>query len=590
MTWKRWLCLAGVLVAGGSWGQPVARAASQRPTQDNLENARIINYWIKANDIGGGGYKTRLYKTVLTHQDEDTAVPQLSELIDGSKNFDYDPHQTIQGEVTDVIYTSKQMADEKVIFVDVDDHEKVGSEILYFAVKDAAGGWPVLPLPDGYELVNPEDAYRPVMNSSSAWHIKIRKIDKLGAHRVPQLPSDHVTVVTPPSTETSSQEGASNSKPPVEVPHVNEQPGTTTTKPVPPAPTLPGPQPGPSQSGGAHDGGQPINPKPMPDGSADKAPHPGQSSAGKPNSNGPQSPTQRPLPVPKDPQPATPQPAKPQPQPQPGPVVVGPTPTQPQGQPGKQPTTERPAGPVQPGEVPERPTHPIQPVEPTTDQPQVPQRPETPQLTPPQSHQSPHQSQPAPQSQKKPTGPGATAPAGPHHNGSGHASSTLVTPPAVQPSPVRRPHRGPANPAPAIPQPVGPVTADSGQRPVLSPGRPVTKPHSALQETLAMPLVAETDSRPQSRPDQFNHVAELGDADNQTPTKSRHAAHRHPHAHRRHHMPVTKVRITTKAKTAASHRTSRLPQTAGQPNRWAGLGWLLLGTTLTSPWVYRRLH
>ncbi|WP_157667851.1 hypothetical protein [Levilactobacillus zymae] len=130
---------------------------------------------------------------------------------------------------------------------------------------------------------------------------------------------------------------------------------------------------------------------------------------------------------------------------------------------------------------------------------------------------------------------------------------------------------------------MGPVTVDSEQHP-----DPVTKPHSSLQEALAMPLVAETDSRPQSRPDQFNHVAELGDADNQTPTKSRHAAYHHPHAHRRHHTPATKARATTK--TAASHRTSRLPQTADQVNRWAGLGWLLLGTTLTSPWVYRRLH
>ena len=579
MTWKRWLCLAGVLVAGGSWGQPVAQAASQRLTQDNLENARIINYWIKANDIGGGGYKTRLYKTVLTHRPKNSAVPQLPELINGFGKFAYDQNQTIQGEITDVIYTSRRLVDEKIIFEDVDDNNhQVGSKIVYDGVSNATGSWPVLPVPAGYQLVNPEDAHRLLMDASETWHIKIRRIDKaLHVHRVPQLPSDNVM---PPATSTetpeSSPQGASNPKPPVEVSHVDEQSGTTTTKPVPPAPTLPGPQPGPSQSSDAHDGGQPINPKPMPDGSADKVPHPGQSSAGKPNSNGPQPPTQRPLPVPKDPQPD-------KPKPQPGPVVVGPTPTQPQSQPGKQPTTERPAGPFQPGEVPTQPTHPTQPVGPTTNRPQVPQQPETPQLTPPQSHQSPHQSQPAPQSQKKPTGPGATAPAGPHHNGSGHASSMLVTPPAVQPSPVRRPHRGPANPAPATPQPVGPVTTDSEQHP-----GPVTKPHSALQEALAMPLVAETDSRPQPRPDQFNHVAELGDADHQTPTKSRHAVHHHPHAHRRHHTPATKARATTK--TAASHRTSRLPQTSGQPNRWAGLGWLLLGTTLTSPWVYRRLH
>lgn len=578
MTWKRWLCLAGVLVAGGSWGQPVARAASQRPTQDNLENARIINYWIKANDIGGGGYKTRLYKTVLTHRPENSAVPQLPELINGFGKFAYDQNQTIQGEITDVIYTSRRLVDEKIIFEDVDDNNhQVGSKIVYDGVSNATGSWPVLPVPEGYQLVNPEDVHRLLMDASETWHIKIRRIDKaLHVHRVPQLPSDHVM---PPATSTetpgSSPQGAAKPKPPVEASHVDEQSGTTTAKPVPPAPTLPGPQPGPSQSGGAH-GGRPTDPQPVPNGSTDKAPQTGQSSAGKPNSNGSQ-----PL-APKDPQPATPQPDKPQPQP--GPVVVGPTPTQPQSQPGKRPATEQPTRPTQPGAVPERPTqptHPTQPVGPTTNRPQVPQQPETPQLTPPQSHQSPHQSQPAPQPQEKPTGPGTTAPAGPHHNGSGHASSTLVTPPAIQPSPVSRPHRGPATSIPTTPHSVGAVTTDSEQHP-----GPVTKPHSALQEALAMPLVAETDSRP----DQFNHVAELGDADNQTPTKSRHAAHRHPHAHRRHHTLATKARATTKAKTSARHGSSRLPQTAGQPNRWAGLGWLLLGTTLTSPWVYRRLH
>ncbi|GEO69033.1 hypothetical protein LAC03_09430 [Levilactobacillus acidifarinae] len=114
----------------------------------------------------------------------------------------------------------------------------------------------------------------------------------------------------------------------------------------------------------------------------------------------------------------------------------------------------------------------------------------------------------------------------------------------------------------------------------------MTQPHSALQEALAAvpdQPDPQTDSTTNPHPAHLDHVATLDDSINQSPTRHRQKVHRHLRSHTQ-----SKTRAVKSLATAKDGQ--QLPQTTERADRWSWLGWLLLGTTLTSSWVYRRLR